>query len=312
MESNEGRELVEQLQDIPPDQFEEFIADLWENDGYHTRVVGKSGDRGIDVIAERDNLVNERILIQAKRYNSTNTVGSPEIQQYASLAHQQENVDKAVVVTTSQFSSQGRELAKQHNLDLVDGEGLESHIIDNQLESLVRNYVSDSTQEGDNVSHRRNKPDVPNQIKDTGQQFSIELVALRDENDLNKYTNGQLFERGGNLSNRIVAFVKIENLGEHMKTAARKIFSFISDEGYEYEVDVETSGIQWLIPGDWSSELGLSHGQSQDIVLMSTEIPHSVTISKIELRYEGEVLEFHIPPEVQNKLEDNTLDIDMA
>lgn len=312
MKPNEDGELVEQLQDISPDQFEEFVADLWESDGYHTRVVGKSGDRGIDVIAERDNLVNERILIQVKRYASTNTVGSPEIQQYASLVHQQEDVDKAVVVTTSQFSSQGQELAEQHDLDLIDRADLEKHIRDNELEDLVYQYVSDSNQEEDIVSQRRTKPDVQNQIKDVGQQFSVELVALRDEKDVNEYTNGQLFEIDGKVNNRIAVFAEIENVGEHVKPSPHKIFYFLSEEGYEYTVDVETTaGFQFIMPGDWSDSLNISHGQSQNIVFMSTEIPRSVTINKIELRYEGEVLEFHIPPKIQDKLKNNTLDIDV-
>lgn len=312
MNSNDDIELVKQLQEIPPDQFEEFVADLWESDGYRTRVVGKSGDRGIDVIAERDNLVSERILIQAKRYSSTNTVGSPEIQQYASLIHQQKDVDKAVVVSTSQFSSQAEELAEQHGLDLIAGSELENHIREKELTELVHQYGSDSASERENDSSLRTRPDTPNQIRDVGQQFDMELVALRDEKDINEYTDGVYFEvYEGQVRNRIAAFFEIENVGGRVKIEPFNRFLFLSKEGYEYKVDPASGGLKWSMPGTWSDSLDLSHGQKQSIVIISTEIPDSVVINKIEFGYEGEILEFHIPSKIQDKLKNNTLDIDV-
>jgi restriction system protein len=109
------------LQTMDPYVFEEFIADVWEHLGWHTRTVGKPGDRGIDVIATRG---DEKQLIQAKRYGPNTTVGSPEVQQYASLRIQEDGVDTVTIVTTGGFTRQAEDLAPDLNVLLIDGEDL--------------------------------------------------------------------------------------------------------------------------------------------------------------------------------------------
>lgn len=39
------------LQQMDPERFEYFVADVWSGLGWETDVVGEPGDRGIDVIA---------------------------------------------------------------------------------------------------------------------------------------------------------------------------------------------------------------------------------------------------------------------
>ncbi len=113
--------LRRRLQVMDPYAFEEFIADVWEHLGWHTRTVGKPGDRGIDVIATSS---DEKQLIQAKRYGPNTTVGSPEVQQYASLRIQEDDVDTVTIVTTGEFTSQAEDLAPDLNVLLIDGEDL--------------------------------------------------------------------------------------------------------------------------------------------------------------------------------------------
>ncbi|WP_247010817.1 restriction endonuclease [Halorientalis litorea] len=113
--------LRRRLQVMDPYAFEEFVADVWEHLGWHTRVVGEPGDQGIDVIATDG---EDKQLIQAKRYGPNTTVGSPEVQQYASLRLQEENVNQVTIVTTGEFSRQAEELAPDLDVILVDGENL--------------------------------------------------------------------------------------------------------------------------------------------------------------------------------------------
>ena len=113
--------LRRRLQTMDPYAFEEFIADVWERLGWHTRTVGKPGDRGIDVIATRG---DKKQLIQAKRYVPNTTVGSPEVQQYASLRIQEDGVDRVTIVTTGEFTRQAEDLAPDLNVHLIDGEDL--------------------------------------------------------------------------------------------------------------------------------------------------------------------------------------------
>lgn len=118
--------LRRRLQTMDPEVFEHFIADVWETLGWETRVVGEPGDKGIDVIAtgEHPNGRTEKQLIQAKRYGPNTTVGSPEVQQYASLRLQEDGVDTVTIVTTGTFSRQAEEMAPELAVELVDGEGL--------------------------------------------------------------------------------------------------------------------------------------------------------------------------------------------
>jgi len=110
--------LRRRLQQMDPYAFEEFVADVWESLGWNTRTVGKPGDRGIDVIATDG---DAKQLIQAKRYGPNTTVGSPEVQQYASLRIQEDGVDRVTIVTTGEFTRQAEDLAPDLDVILIDG-----------------------------------------------------------------------------------------------------------------------------------------------------------------------------------------------
>ena len=110
------------LQQMDPERFEYFVADVWSRLGWETDVVGEPGDRGIDVIATAPE--EQKQLIQAKRYGPNTTVGSPEVQQYAALRLQEENVDGVTIVTTGEFSNQAEEMAPDLDVLLVDGSDL--------------------------------------------------------------------------------------------------------------------------------------------------------------------------------------------
>lgn len=132
------------LQEIDNYEFEEFVAELWEEMGWKTTVTEGTGDRGIDVIATKGEPFETKQLIQVKRYSEGSTVGSPQIQQYASLRQQEPNVDAVVVVTTSTFSKQAKEIADDLNVKLIDGVALENLIEKYECEELVLRYADPS------------------------------------------------------------------------------------------------------------------------------------------------------------------------
>ncbi len=111
-------------------EFEHLVAKIWEEEGWNTQVTSGSGDRGIDVKATKSDPLSRKALIQAKRYGQDNKVGSPEIQKYASLYIQEKNVDTVVVVTTSSFSSQAKQVADSTNVELINGESLATKFIE--------------------------------------------------------------------------------------------------------------------------------------------------------------------------------------
>ena len=129
------------LQQMDPYEFEYFVADLWEKMGWETTVSSESADKGIDVTARKSTPYDQLVLIQAKRYGPNTTVGSPEIQQYASLKHQQSGVDKVLMVTTNEYTQQARELADQLNVKCIDGDDLVELVDQQEAFDLVADYL---------------------------------------------------------------------------------------------------------------------------------------------------------------------------
>lgn len=146
MELHQG-EGMSLLADMDEYEFEQLVADLWENQGWTTSVTSGSGDRGIDVIAEKHDPFYQKQLIQAKRYSRGNKVGSPDIQQYSSLRHQEDNVDAVVVVTTSSFSREAQKMATDLNVKLVDGDALWKMVREHGGEELLEQYFTLPTAE---------------------------------------------------------------------------------------------------------------------------------------------------------------------
>ena len=100
--------------------FEHFVADLFRALGYQTRVTQASGDKGIDVIAHRDELGIEPPIIKIQAKSTTNTVGDPEVSQ---LFGKVADGEFGVLVTLGPFSKQARDFAdSKANLRLVDGD----------------------------------------------------------------------------------------------------------------------------------------------------------------------------------------------
>ena len=134
-------ELKTVLQQMDPYDFEHFVADLWHRMGWQTEVSTAAMDKGVDVTARKQHPYEQTTLIQAKRYGPNTTVGSPDIQQYASLGQQYNGVDKVVVVTTNEFTGQARDLAERLNVKLINGDNLVSLVVEHDAIDLVDDYL---------------------------------------------------------------------------------------------------------------------------------------------------------------------------
>ncbi len=131
-------ELLERIRNVSAWQFEELVVELLLKMGYGGtqedagRVVGKSGDGGIDGIINEDRLGLDVIYIQAKRWEAD--VGRPEIQKFVgALAGNKAN--KGVFITSAGFSKGATEYASQvnHRVVLIDGQTLAELMIDHDL-----------------------------------------------------------------------------------------------------------------------------------------------------------------------------------
>jgi restriction system protein len=131
-------ELLEQIKSKPSGFFERLVVDLLLKMGYggsHQnagKVVGKSGDGGIDGIIDEDKLGLDTIYIQAKRYDSA--VPISHIRDFAGTLSGKKT-KKGIFITTSSFPQSAYEFVKtvDGRIVLIDGEQLAELMIDNNL-----------------------------------------------------------------------------------------------------------------------------------------------------------------------------------
>lgn len=133
------RYLNSKLESITPEEFGQFVADIWEQHGFRTEVVDSS-TRGVDIVARRKRPYPRTELVQARRYPPDDSIGSELVQQCAAQ-QQQKDADAAVIVTTNPFSDQARELATKLEVVLIDDSDLCELIHSGNLYSELQEYV---------------------------------------------------------------------------------------------------------------------------------------------------------------------------
>src|SRR5260221_3919664 len=130
------KELLDRILATSPAFFERLIVALLLAMGYGGsreeagKIVGRSGDGGIDGVIDQDALGLDRVYVQAKRYLVENAVSEPEIRAFSgSLGAAKAN--KGVFVTTSYFTQPAQNFAERHpfKIVLIDGERLAALMI---------------------------------------------------------------------------------------------------------------------------------------------------------------------------------------
>jgi restriction system protein len=142
-----AHDLLESIKNGTPAAFEQIVVDLLVAMGYGGsvedagKVVGKSGDGGIDGIIKQDKLGLDAIYVQAKRWKDV--VGSPEVMKFSgSLTKRHAN--RGVFITTSTFTKDASEFveAMPQKIVLIDGKLLASLMIEHDVGvSPLRSYT---------------------------------------------------------------------------------------------------------------------------------------------------------------------------
>jgi HJR/Mrr/RecB family endonuclease len=137
---------ITRLQRIDPYDFEEFIADLWQEQGWRTKVTQASNDGGIDVIASKGLIRRETWAFQVKRHGPNTKVGTPDIQQYSSLPHQHRKIDRVAIISSNEFTKGAREIASKLDVTLIGGEKLVKRCHRNGAVDLIDKYDPESVE----------------------------------------------------------------------------------------------------------------------------------------------------------------------
>ncbi|RKE21650.1 restriction endonuclease [Streptomyces sp. TLI_171] len=104
---------------MDPLEFEKLIAELFRRRGFRTSTTDRSGDEGVDVLAEDpDPITGGKIVIQAKRYR--HTVSPSAVRDLESTMRHQ-GANRGILVTTSGFGPGSHRHVKDKPLTLVDG-----------------------------------------------------------------------------------------------------------------------------------------------------------------------------------------------
>lgn len=97
------------MKSLTPTEFERACAVLWQRLGYRARVVGKSGDEGVDVFIWREGVQS---IVQCKRYAGS-SVGSPDVRNLLG-AKTDFGAPDAYLMTSSHFSQPAQKLADRN------------------------------------------------------------------------------------------------------------------------------------------------------------------------------------------------------
>lgn len=100
-------------EDMSPEEFEHYCADVLRGIKWDARVTQASGDQGVDVVANKRGV---RIVVQCKKYSKP--VGNRAVQEIvAAIAH--EGAQRGVVVTTSDYTPAAEKLAASNDVLLL-------------------------------------------------------------------------------------------------------------------------------------------------------------------------------------------------
>jgi len=118
---------------LTPYQFEEFIAELFRRMDYDAKKTRSTGDFGADVIAKKE---DEIVLIEVKRYAAGNNVTPKEVRGTVGALWKYK-ADKAVFITTSDFTVRAREVEKEAPIELWNKK---------VLHQMIRKYFIDGVE----------------------------------------------------------------------------------------------------------------------------------------------------------------------
>ena len=121
--------LTTNFQNMSPFEFEDFIGKLFKKMGYKVEDIVATGDFGADLVARKGESV---VVIQCKRYRPGNLVTPGEVQRTLGAMHYRKyRANKAIIVTTSDFTVRAKDLENEAPIELWDK---------NILHKMVKKY----------------------------------------------------------------------------------------------------------------------------------------------------------------------------
>lgn len=123
--------LLDAIHKVTPTQFERLCGDILRIKYYNIKIVGRSGDGGIDIEASTETLVNvPNVIAQAKQQK--NPVGVEIIDRLNNSKNDKHSLH-TFALTTSTFTSGAINKARGYGIGLINGEMLVKMMYDNKI-----------------------------------------------------------------------------------------------------------------------------------------------------------------------------------
>jgi restriction system protein len=141
LEAKELSELASNVGLMSGQQFEVFMANLFNSMGYRATVLGGSGDQGVDLILD---IGDERVAVQCKNYQKA--VGNKPVQEvYAGARHHQ--CQNAWVVAPAGFTKGAFDLARSVGVSLFDANSIRQWIM--QVDEAAKQRDNESAMDSE-------------------------------------------------------------------------------------------------------------------------------------------------------------------
>ena len=145
LNSELAREIIDRVHSFKPAFFERLIVDLLVKMGYGGgrlemgRVIGKTGDGGVDGVIKEDELGLDVVYVQAKRFAEERSVPLREVRDFVG-GLEGHRANKGVFVTTSYFPSTAYDFISRvsKRVVLIDGPELASLMIRHRVGVRVK------------------------------------------------------------------------------------------------------------------------------------------------------------------------------
>lgn len=114
---------LDDMLSMDPTEFEVFTGKALTALGYtNVSRVGGAGDLAADLVTRDPQ--GRSAIVQCKRYTPGSKVGSPTLQSFIGMKQVHHKADRGIFVTTADYSQQAIDLAKQHDIVLINGDDL--------------------------------------------------------------------------------------------------------------------------------------------------------------------------------------------
>jgi len=127
------RTLEDIIAHISPREFEEMISKFFSCMGFHIKLGPYVRDFGADIIAKKG---EDKVLVQVKKYETGHHVGAPDVQRTLGSMWKHK-ANKSILVTTSNFSTEAQEQAREAPIELWNWHKLKDKMMNYLPASLI-------------------------------------------------------------------------------------------------------------------------------------------------------------------------------